>query len=85
MMPPMKKLNRHKDKRTLRSKPDTGATLQLHRMKLNGSLRTNLMRIPQKRKQTMSAYQANIIICLKREWHNQTLRSFYQISASLHR
>lgn len=32
----------------------------------------------------MSAYQANIIICLKREWHNQTLRSFYQICAISH-
>ena len=32
----------------------------------------------------MSAYQANIIICPKREWHNQTLRSFYQICATSH-
>jgi hypothetical protein len=32
----------------------------------------------------MSAYQANIIICPKREWHNQTLRSFYQICAISH-
>ena len=29
-------------------------------------------------------YQANIIICLKREWHNQTLCSFYQICATSH-
>ena len=27
----------------------------------------------------MSAYQANIIICPEREWHNQTLLSLYQI------
>ena len=68
-------LNREKAIRNganLNLKPEP--QLQLNRTRLNGSVRINLMlSLPQKRKQTMSAYQANIIICPKREWHNQTL------------
>lgn len=46
MMPKQEKLNRYKARRRRNPKPEPEPHLQLHRMKLNGSLRINLMRIP---------------------------------------
>ena len=46
MMPKQEKLNRYKARRRRNPKPEPEPHIQLHRMMLNGSFRTNLMRIP---------------------------------------